>query len=442
MCQHQSVSIRSLSQNWAEQMGYYRFLTNEKVSVNELSRSLGSHCQQQVSERHVLSVSDTSEIVLQANSGKLKAEGQGIVGIHQSPGFLLHPSLVLDGQSGFPLGISHVKVWSRTPDGPSKRERQYQTLAIEEKESFKWLDSTQNSQRCLEGGGCVKVTHIGDREADIYEEWVEKPGTNSEILVRARSNRKIGNSEHKLFAYLSQQPVEGTYCFSVTPDPRHHRSQREAWMSVRIAKVQLQRPERLRATDYPSSVSVFAVEAREVQPPAGVTPIHWRLLTTHAVVCIEQALLVIRWYNWRWRIEQLFFALKQGGFDLESSQLSSAPAIERLAVLALGAALQVLQLNLGRDDEVQPASAVFSPTELRCLEELAPSVDGRTVAQQNPFPACSLAWATWVIARLAGWSGLRSQRPPGIKTLFRGMTRFRSIFAGWSLARSCDVYTR
>ena len=48
ICEHQSVNIRHISQNWAKQMGYYRFLDNEQVSVSELVRSVSSHCQTQV----------------------------------------------------------------------------------------------------------------------------------------------------------------------------------------------------------------------------------------------------------------------------------------------------------------------------------------------------------------------------------------------------------
>jgi hypothetical protein len=35
ICQHPSVNIRHISQNWGEPMGYYRFLGNEQVSVSE-----------------------------------------------------------------------------------------------------------------------------------------------------------------------------------------------------------------------------------------------------------------------------------------------------------------------------------------------------------------------------------------------------------------------
>jgi hypothetical protein len=92
--------------------------------------------------------------------------------------------------------------------------------------------------------------------------------------------------------------------------------------------VQIQRPQRLSGTDYPLSVSLYAVEAKEINPPAGQSPVHWRLLTTHPVVCLEQALQVIGWYSWRWRIEQLFATLKLGGLNLEATQLESDKAIE------------------------------------------------------------------------------------------------------------------
>jgi hypothetical protein len=71
---------------------------------------------------------------------------------------------------------------------------------------------------------------------------------------------------------------------------------------------------------------------------------------------------------------------------------------------------------------------------------LAATVQGRTRKQQNPYPPYSLAWASWLIARLGGWSGLQSQRPTGIRTLLRGLQKFDGIFQGWNLAHAQDVY--
>jgi hypothetical protein len=166
-------------------MGYYRFLDTEQVRVSELVRSLANHCQTQVQERHVLAISDTSEINLQAHIGRIDGDGLGVLGNDRDLGFFIHPTLVLDGSCGFPLGISHVHLWCRSVEHLSKEARRYKELPIEEKESFKWLESAMGSARCLEAGGTSLVTHMGDREADIYEEWVRVPSRGHHGLIRA-----------------------------------------------------------------------------------------------------------------------------------------------------------------------------------------------------------------------------------------------------------------
>jgi hypothetical protein len=166
--QHQTVNIRQISQNWAEQNAYYRFLENEQVTRSELVRSLSDHCEQQVEGRHVLAISDTSEINLQAHAGRLKAEGVGVVGNNRDVGclvqrtlrrpqrdcirFFMHPTLAMDAQSGFPLGLSNVQIWTRALERPNKTERKYKTLPIEKKESYKWLAAAERSYRCFQVG--------------------------------------------------------------------------------------------------------------------------------------------------------------------------------------------------------------------------------------------------------------------------------------------------
>jgi len=83
-------------------------------------------------------------------------------------------------------------------------------------------------------------------------------------------------------------------------------------------------------------------------------------------------------------------------------------------VLAFSAAVRVLQLSEGRQDETQAATVAFSDAQQQCLTHLAATLNGLTTKQQNPQPPRLLVRATWLIARLAGWSGLQSQRPPGI----------------------------
>lgn len=435
MLQYQSVNIRKISRNRAEQIGYYRFLENSGVTVSELIRSLCDHCSLQVEGKHVLAISDSSEVNLQSHVGRLKLEELGVVGNNKDVGFFIHATLVLDAQNGLPLGLSTVQLWSRAIDHASKHERNYQKLEIEDKESYKWLLSAQQSQRCLACGGATMITHIGDRESDLFEEFATVPDEHNHILIRACQDRRLLGHSVLLYEYLSQQPCEGTYTINVPADVRAGRAAREALVMVRRARVEIQRPDKLNAFDYPSSVSLYAVEAVEVNPPADTQPIHWRLLTTHTVVCLEQALKIIEWYRWRWRIEQLFATLKKAGLNIEATQLESVNAIKRLTVLALSIAVRVLQMVEGRDNPDLPASLSFSEQQQQCLSSLSPTLEGTTSKQQNPYPRASLPWATWFIARLGGWSGYSSQRVPGMLTLIRGLRQFESIFLGWKLAQ-------
>jgi hypothetical protein len=127
---------------------------------------------------------------------------------------------------------------------------------------------------------------------------------------------------------------------------------------------------------------------------------------------------VIEWYRWRWRIEQLFATLKQAGLNLEATQLESVAAIQRLTVLALGVAVRTGKMVEGREYADLPASLTFSDCQQQCLSVIEPSLQGRTQKLQNPYPPASLPWATWLIARLGGWSGYSSQRPPECLPLF------------------------
>jgi hypothetical protein len=339
---------------------------------------------------------------------------------------------VVNAEEGFILGISALKLWNRAEDAPKKKERRYRCQPIETKESYKWIEVFQQSQKTLEATTVSLITHIGDREADIYEEFSRVPDGKNHLLVRLCQDRCILDSSEHLFAHMASQPLAGCYQFQVEADSRCNRQARLAQIDVRFCQVQIQRPKNLKG-DYPPALSLYTIEAREINPPPGQKPILWRLLTTHPITNFAQAQQCISWYGWRWRIEQLFATLKTSGLDIERTELESFEAIQRLIVLALEAAVRILQLTMGRADETHRAEIAFSSEELDYLERISPALNGSTRKQQNPYESGSLAWAAWLIARLGGWSGYQSQRPPGIGTFSNGLRRFEMMFEGWLL---------
>jgi hypothetical protein len=124
---------------------------------------------------------------------------------------------------------------------------------------------------------------------------------------------------------------------------------------------------------------------------------------------------------------------------VESSERETGEALMRLSVLALGAALDVLRLMLAeRSADPKPIGGVFDTGQQACLEHLAPTLEG-TGARANPHPVGTMAWGAWLIARLGGWSGYRSQRRAGPATYHEGLRRFAWICQGWHLSDR-DLY--
>ena len=98
--------------------------------------------------------------------------------------------------------------------------------------------------------------------------------------------------------------------------------------------------------------------------------------------------------------------------------------------------MKTLQLKVSlcqSSGEGQKLEHVFNEAERECLKQLNENLEGSTKKQQNPYQVEELGYGAWVIARLGGWKGYKSQRPPGVITIKRGLQRFETIFVGFSL---------
>ena len=138
-----------------------------------------------------------------------------------------------------------------------------------------------------------------------------------------------------------------------------------------------------------------------------------------------------------WDIEQLFRTLKRQGLGIEQSVLEDGEALEKLAMIALIGASITMQLVLARAAEGQdaPAELVFDEMQIEVLHALQAKLQGRTIKQKNPYRLGTLAWASWTIARLGGWTGYESDRSTGPITMRDGLERFNALVDGYKLAR-------
>lgn len=410
-----------------------RFLGNPRVTVGALIAGWGERTALAVAGRHVLAVQDSSEIGLRTTAERHR--GLGLVGCGNSHGLLLHAMLAVDADSGACLGLVSGQAWTRAGRVPARAVDR----PLSEKESNRWGTTALAGKAVL--SAAARVTVVGDRESDIYADWSRLPAAGFELLIRSQQDRRLTGGS-RLHAVAADWPVAGTATIRVPAapgTPTAKKGERPVTLVLRHGRVELQRPEpryvAWRDPTLPASVTVHLVEVVESDPPPGVEPVHWRLLTTHAPATAAEAWRIVEWYKARWTIEQMFRLMKSQGLGLEDSQLESAERLLKLTVIAAAAATRILQLVQARDgQDPQAAGTAFGEIELQVLDSLARSkYRGTTAKQTNPHPPRTLAWAGWIIARLGGWDGYASSRPPGPITYKHGIDAFANLVQGWAL---------
>ncbi len=435
MVRKETYSVHSIAEDWAEAIGYYRMLDNENVDLDDIKQGIVNDCARKAVCAHALILQDTTQPNYEKHRGRIQADtGLGVIGDNKSLGYFLHPTLVMDSEDGNIYGVSDIKTWIREENREPKMEDERKYTPIEQKESFRWLDSIEQSKKVLTG--CEMITSISDREGDIYEVFSAAPDEKTHLLIRSRDNRNI--AEGKLFDYLSSQRISGTYDLEVRGDIRTKRKRRKAAIEIRITKINIKKPKTLAKYDkYPETIEVYAIEAKESDStvPKGEKPIHWRLLTTHKVDSFQMGVLIVYWYSLRWNIEQLFRVLQNKGFNIEASELEKGTSIIKLGMFALAASIKVMQLLLASKwDSNQTIKHVFSENQIKCLSKLCEKYEGKTAKLKNPYNPQTLRWGSWVIARAGDWKGYESQRPPGPITFFKGLHNFNLIYEGWRIA--------
>jgi hypothetical protein len=429
MVTRESVCMRRLGGGQRSyEVRFGRFLRNRKVTIDRLIEGWSEQTALAAADRHVLAIQDTSEINFRTTPERQR--GLGEIGKGIGRGVLVHAMLALDAVNGSCLGLVTGRIWTRK--GRVAIPHDQRPLA--ERESERWVYTGEKAKPVL--ASAAMVTIIGDRESDFYAAWATLPGPNFHLIMRVMHDRCLVDGS-SLYAASQGFALADTKQIDL-PARSPNRPARAAMLNLCFGQVALRRPKRPAYRHLPKSVSLTLVEVTESGCSKGVEPIHWRLLTTHDVPDAAAAWRIIGWYKQRWTIEQLFRLMKSQGLRLEDSQLETADRLIKLAAIAAKAAavtLQLLQARDGRSSE--SASVSFPEDEIAVLDALNTRIEGKTALQKNPHPSHSLAWASWIIARLGGWDGYPSSKPPGPITFRHGLEHFRVILIGWGLRDVC-----
>ncbi len=369
--------------------------------------------------------------------GPLNGTAKGMVG---------HAALAIS-PDGVPLGVLALRLWGDTANPVPGCAVQVEPEVVR-CESAKWEVTLASIQAALPEGPAVLV--VADRESDVtaYLRAPRRPGVD--LLIRAVGGRKVQGAggrtaagaegegdgltaerlpteRGELARVVAAAPVLGEHGVQVPARPagpgRAAQKARTARVELRVAAVTLAAVRATHRRAGQPAVALWVIQAEEQDPPPGVEPLRWLLLTTLAVENFAAAVALLAAYGLRWTIERLHYTLKSG-LKAESLQIDDAHSLAHCLATYYIIAWRLLYVTYrARETPEAPATTVFTQVEVQVLEAMG----GRKVG--------TLALAVREIAKLGGYEPHQNKRlPPGVKVMWWGLQRLDAMVCGWQAA--------
>jgi len=376
-----------------------------------------------------LLLEDTSEFIWH-NGAPIEGLGPVGSGADFQQGFLLHSVLAvrwgeaasIPSEERRPplsvLGIADQQYYVREPIPDGENGNGSRHRMKRERESRLWLQSGEELGPAPEGSRWVRIC---DRGADMYEFLLSCQELKHGFVLRAAQDRGLVGTTTRLFVQARSAPSLGGFTLSLRARPQH--PARVAALSVSAQEVTLRSPQRPGASPGRlAPITCTVVRVWEEQPPEGIEPLEWILLTDQGVKSFDEALLCAQQYATRWAIEEFHKALKTG-LGAERLQLESAHRL--FAAISIMSVVALRLVDLKERVRVMPdASAEESglePLELQVLS-LKLSRELKTVRD-----------VALAIGRLGGHMNRKGDGMPGLITLWRGLQKLQALVAGATL---------
>jgi hypothetical protein len=417
LAEQPEASVPQASGSASESQSIYRFWANERVQPTQILAShRGSVVERANAAAVVLAIQDTTDLDF---SGLKQTSGLGFINQSQQQGLKVHSCFAVSG-SGAPLGLLHQHTWTRAERAGKRGERRKK--ATSEKESQRWLDTLTAAEQGIDETVCL--VHVGDREADIYDLFVQPRRANSALLIRAEYNRKVRHELDYLIPAIEQAPVLGQQTLVLERNPE--RPARSATLTVRGLQVIIEVPRHHKQPKQCQPVVLNVLLVEEVTPPTEGKPIRWLLLTTLPIDRFEQAWQCVQWYSLRWLIERFHFTLKSG-CRIEQLQLEAAQRLlNALATYSIVAWRLMWLTYCARLSPEDSCETVLQTAEWKLLRR---KFEPKNRSQKPPSIRQAVRW----MAQLGGFLARNGDGEPGLKTLWRGIRVLHHLLEGAQL---------
>jgi hypothetical protein len=419
--QRPSASLPDAAQDPAMLTATYRcFDTPQNTPAALRAPHLAATHDRCSSVRLVLAVQDTSELDWSHHPA---TTGLGPIHTKTHCGLLMHTTMAFT-PSGVPLGLLHQHVWARDPAtfGALPHDRPFH-----EKESYRWVRALDGIHAARDACPRTRFVMVADAEADIYDLFTAERHTGVDVLIRAGQDRRVaGPAGALLWAAMQAGTSAGTRSIQVAP--RDGKPGRAAVVTVRYREVTIQPPSHARQAGL-EPVTLWGVWACEEQPPTGVEPVEWLLLTSIPVRTKRRALRTLEWYCCRWGIE-IWHKVLKSGCRIEARQLETAERLQRCLVVFSVIAWRIqFATMVGRALPQLPCTAILDEAEWQALY----CSIKRTTRLPTAIPELGVA-VRW-IAQLGGFQGRKGDGEPGVTVIWKGWQHLADLASMYTLFR-------
>ena len=399
--------------SWKDTKAAYRLLNQAAVTHKELGTPHWQATRQRarLSDGVALFIQDGTEADY---SHHPKVLGLGRLNKLKRHGMQIHTCLCLPLATG-ELGVAAQRVWQRPPKPPGK-ESNY-AMSLRETEYDVWAETLQEIGPAPARDSGVTWISVGDRASDIYGYFRVAQSLGWEVVARAARDRIIYTLAGER-TYLLQwaRGLVSQATTTVAVRGRDGAPARSATLQVAWSACEVPAPARGKELSGPR-LRVSVVRAWEADPPAGVEPLDWVLVTSLVVSNVADALQVIAYYEKRWLIEEYHKCLKTG-CALEARQLETASGLEALLGFLAIVAVRLLQLReASRQKPEAPARHYVAPELIQTVQSYF----------KLPSGELSLREFWRAVARLGGFLARKSDGDPGWQTLWRGWLKLQDL---------------
>ena len=368
----------------------------------------------------LLAICDATELDF---TGLTAMQNLGQIGKGNQRGYICQNVLIVEPQQRAAIGLAHQILHTRAT--VSKGETKTETRARESRESRLWPEGTKSLP------ATPKLFVVCDRGGDTFEELEHEARSGRRFVIRSRQNRNalLGHggdaAPRKLYALAHSAKAHGSYEVEVAATA--DRPGRTAVVQFSSQAVRLIPPALARGEHSQEPLSVWIIRVWEIDPPRGVEPLEWHLLTNEPVTNAATARRLIGYYECRWVVEEYHKAQKTG-CDIENLQFSYSTRLEPM--IALLSVVAVTLLNL-RDTSRRPDAKTTPANEVVAQEY----VDVLSLWRGNEVrPDWTIHDFFFALARLGGHQNRKPDHRPGWIVLWRGWTTLQLLVVGSRIA--------